>query len=177
MVELQPLPAGWAWYNDRSRGYAVGISLDWKEEAGSTTATACPVFSTNPPDFPSPAGGKPNDDALAMCAVVATVCNVGTAASADSSVPIIVAHIATTENYLGTKPGGSYVTGVRSYSVEVPGNGLCYEIHIIAMSAVPQTRADSLRSGVWSSFTLFAPGSTVVVEGGGAVASSSRRRG
>ncbi len=90
-----------------------------------------------------------------MCAVPASGCI--TPHDNGPYNPITVSGIKTYES-LFTGNGQDWPTGFRSYSVYLPGNGICYELHAEFMAQVSDARVTLVRRVLWSSFTIFPAG-------------------
>lgn len=148
------LPSGWKWYLDVERGYRVGVAAEWTRRADSTVA--CPNFSTNT-SAPNARLFRPTDEAFLPCAVPASGCT--TPPDNGPYTPITVSGVKTYES-LYTGDGQDWPKGLRQYSVYLPGNGICYELHVQFMAQVSDGRVSFVRQGLWTTFTVFPPGTT-----------------
>ena len=146
------LPAGWIWYSDPEHGYSVAIAAAWVRSADST-GTACPYFSTDP-SAPTARQFRPTDEAFGLCSTPASGCT--TPHNNGFYTPITVAGVNTYES-LSTGDGSDWPNGFREYDVDLPGNGICYELHAQFMGEVPDARVTLVRQTLWTSFTLFTP--------------------
>jgi hypothetical protein len=50
--------------------------------------------------------------------------------------------------------GRNSPAGSQYYNVDLPGNGLCYEMHASFMNGVTDARVAAVITGLWSSFEL-----------------------
>jgi hypothetical protein len=159
VVSLPALRAGWTWYADNQLGYAVGIAPEWTHKGFSD---ACPNFTTNTRVENERQFG-PTDNSFGLCVGGTTL---GGAASCQTPhnigayTPISVAGIQTYES-VAVGDGKDWPAGFRSYQVDVPGNGTCYALSLRVMSGVSQQKVDELRTGVWSTFTVYPVGWSV----------------
>jgi len=163
VVSLPPLLAGWTWYADSQRGYSVGIAPQWS--ARSQVGLACPAFVSNPAlvDRWQPGQALPTDEGFSLCAVPATSCE--TPHDNGAYTPIIVAGVATNESTIVINDNRP-PDGFRGYSVDLPANSLCYELHLMFMPGVSEERVVAVRAAVWASFTVYPPRTSVASAAG-----------
>jgi hypothetical protein len=158
VVTLPPLAAGWTWYTDNQRGYSVGIAPEWT--ARSQLGLACPYFVSNPGLLVrwDPRQARPTDEGFDLCAGPATSCQ--TPHDNGPYTPITVAGVETNESTLVIN-NNKLPNGFSSYSVYLPANGLCYELHLLFMPGVSEQRMIAVRADLWSSFMVYKPGTPV----------------